>query len=152
MQPADNNLYFELINPRGVTEGLLKALEVTSPEKLSTVVNLIYEDAVPSRGEDILNGLIRAYNQKGIEDRNRLAANTMQFIEARIQNVEGELNDLETEIEKYRSAKGAVDLSEQSRLYLQDAGEERPEHRRYQPQAFHSRQSGKLYTVKRFRR
>ena len=123
VQPAKNRLFFVLLNPRVVTTGLLKALEVTPPEKLSTVINLIYEDAVPKRGEDILNELIKAYNQKGIEDRNRLALNTMQFIEARIQNVESELNDLEAEIEKYRSSKGAVDLSEQSRLYLQDAGE-----------------------------
>ena len=122
LQSAANDLYFELVNPRGVTEGLLKAMVVTSPEKLSTVVSISYEDAVPSRGKDILNGLIKAYNQKGIEDRNKLAANTMEFIEGRIQNVENELNALETEIEEYRSAKGAVDLSEQSRLYLQDAG------------------------------
>ncbi|MCW5517996.1 GumC family protein [Muriicola sp. Z0-33] len=123
VQPAKNSLFFVLVNPRVMTTRLLKALEVIPPEKLSTVINLIYEDALPKRGEDILNELIKAYNQKGIEDRNRLAANTMQFIEARIQNVEGELNELEAEIEKYRSSKGAVDLSEQSRLYLQDAGE-----------------------------
>lgn len=122
-QPAANGQYFVLNNPRSVTEGLLKVLEVTPPEKLSTVINLNIEDAVPNRGKDILNGLIEAYNQKGIENRIQLAANTMQFIEGRIRNVEVELNELEAEIEKYRSAKGAVDLSEQGRMYLQDAGE-----------------------------
>lgn len=63
------------------------------------MINLNFEDAVPNRGEDILNGLIEAYNQKGVEDRNRLAQNTMKFIEARIENVEGELNELEGDIE-----------------------------------------------------
>ena len=122
-QLAVNDLYFVLVDPRSVTNDLVKGLEVTPPEKLSTVINLNFEDAVPNRGEDILNGLIEAYNQKGVEDRNRLAQNTMKFIEARIENVEGELNELEGDIEKYRLAKGAVDLSEQSRLYLQDAGQ-----------------------------
>ena len=103
--------------------GLLNSLEVAPPEKLSTVINLNLEDEVPSRGEDILNNLIQAYNQKGIEERNKLAANTMRFIEDRIQNVEGELDELETEIEHYRSSKGVVDLSEQGRMYLQDAGQ-----------------------------
>ncbi len=123
VQTAKNPLYFVLLNPRSVTQNLLQSLEVAPPEKLSTVINLNLEDEIPNRGEEILNGLIEAYNQKGIEDRNRLAANTMTFIEARINNVEDELNKLETEIEQYRSSKGVVDLSEQGRMYLQDAGQ-----------------------------
>ncbi|WP_051228062.1 GumC family protein [Gillisia sp. JM1] len=122
-QQAKKSLYFVLMNPRSVTEGLLKSLEVTPPEKLSTVINLILEDAVPNRGEDILNGIIEAYNQKAIEDKNILAANTMKFIEARIGNLGDELDALESENEQYRSSKGVVDLSEQSRMYLQDAGQ-----------------------------
>ena len=123
VQEAKKPLFFVLVNPRKVTQGLLKSLEVTPPEKLSTVINLNLEDEVPNRGEDILNGLIRAYNQKAIDVRNQLAANTMKFIEDRIKNVEGELDELETEIERYRSSKGVVDLSEQGRIYLQDAGQ-----------------------------
>jgi len=122
-QQAKKPLYFVLVNPRSVTEGLLKSLEVKAPEKLSTVISLNLEDEVPNRGEDILNSLIKAYNQKGIDNRNKLADNTMKFIEDRIKNVEGELNELEAEIKDYRSSKGLVDLSEQGRMYLQDAGQ-----------------------------
>ena len=123
VQKAVDPLYFTFYNPRVVTHGLLKSLEVTPPEKLSTVISLLFEDAVPKRGEDIVNNLIEAYNQKAIDDRSILAANTMKFIDTRIKNVEEELNALEAEIERYRSSKGVVDLSEQGRLYLQDAGE-----------------------------
>jgi len=123
VEQANNPLYFVVLNPRSVTQGVLNSLEVTPPEKLSTVISLSLEDEVPNRGEDILNGLIMAYNQKGVEDRNKLAANTMEFIEARIDNVEDELGSLETEVEQYRASKGVVDLSEQSRIYLQDAGQ-----------------------------
>ena len=122
-QPAEKPLFFELRNPRSVTAGLLSSLEVDPPAKMSTVINLSLKDEMPNRGEDILNSLIQAYNQKGIDERNRLAANTMKFIEDRIQNVEGELDQLEAEIEQYRSSKGVVDLSEQGRMYLQDAGQ-----------------------------
>jgi len=122
-QQAKKPLYFVLVNPRSVTEGLLKSLEVKAPEKLSTIISLSLEDEVPNRGEDILNSLIHAYIQKGIDNRNKLADNTMKFIEDRIKNVEGELNELEAEIKDYRSLKGLVDLSEQGRMYLQDAGQ-----------------------------
>lgn len=123
VQQATNPLYFILINPRVVTQGLIETLEVAPPEKLSTVINLSMQDEVPSRGEDILDELIQAYHQKGVDDRNQLALNTMEFIEARINAVEKELGNVESEIEEFRSSKGVVDLSEQGRRYLQDAGQ-----------------------------
>lgn len=123
VKEVKNHLYFVLINPRSVTNSLGKVLEVSPPEKLATVINLNIEDEVPNRGEDILNVLIEVYNQKSIENKDILAANTMRFIEARIQNMEGELDALETEIEIYRSSKGVINLSEQSSMYLQDAGQ-----------------------------
>jgi capsular exopolysaccharide synthesis family protein len=122
-QQAKKSLYFVLVNPRKVTQDLVKSLEITLPEKLATVISLNLEDEIPERGEDILNGLIKAYNQKGIEDKGVLAANTMKFIEARISNIGDELDQLESENEQYRSSKGVVDLNEQSRMYLQDAGQ-----------------------------
>jgi tyrosine-protein kinase Etk/Wzc len=122
-QQAKKSLYFVLVNPRKVTQDLVKSLEITLPEKLATVISLNLEDEIPKRGEDILNGLIKAYNQKGIEDKGVLAANTMKFIEARISNISDELDQLERENEQYRSSKGVVDLNEQSRMYLQDAGQ-----------------------------
>ena len=123
VQPAKKRLYFVLVNPRVVTQSLVKSIEITPPEKLATVINLNLEDEVPNRGEDILNGLIDVYNQKGLDDKNVLATNTMKFIEARIRNIGDELDTLESENEKYRSSKGVVNLSEQSRMYLQDVGQ-----------------------------
>ena len=124
--PAPNSgkrFFFSLYGTRDVTRYLLSSLEVVPPEKLSTVVNLYFNDENPKRGEDILDNLIKSYNQKAIEDKNVLAANTMKFIEGRIRNVENELDQLEAEIQQYRSSKGVVDLNEQGKLYLQDAGE-----------------------------
>ncbi len=124
--PAPNSserFYFSLYTPRDVTRYLLNSLDVAPPEKLSTVVSIYFNDENPKRGEDILNALITTYNLKAVEDKNMLAANTMKFIEGRIQNVETELDQLEAEIQQYRSSKGVVDLNEQGRMYLQDAGE-----------------------------
>ena len=117
------SFYFTLINPKAVTEDLLKEFDVNAPNKVSTVVQLVLEDPVPKRGKDILNHLITLYNKKTLKSRDSLATNTLSFIEQRISKVEGELNALETEIQKYKSNEGAVDLREQSKLYLEDLGE-----------------------------
>lgn len=116
-------LYFKLVHPKIVTNYLLENLNIHAADKLSTVVNLTLKDDVPQRGEDILNHLIQSYNQEAVSHRNILANNTLAFVENRMVSVEKELEDLELEIQKYRSNKGVIDLSEQGKLYLQDVGD-----------------------------
>lgn len=120
---AQHPLYFKLIHPKLVTNYLLENLKIRAADKLSTVVNLTLVDEVPQRGEDILNHLIKSYNQEAISHRNILANNTLAFVEDRMVSVEKELEELELEIQKYRSNKGVIDLSEQGKLYLQDVGD-----------------------------
>ncbi len=119
----ENPLYFEFINPKTVANALLEGLAASTTDKLSTVVTLTLENQVKRRGEDILNHLIASYNQKTINDQNKLAFNTLAFIEDRIATVERELGALEVETQEYRSDRGAIDLSEQGKLYLRDSGE-----------------------------
>ena len=120
---GEKKLYFELVNPMLVVDAISDNLEVGSFDKLSTVVTLVYTDAVRERGVDILNHIFYSYSNQENEARKKLAENTLGYIEDRIEKVETELSTLQNEVQQYRSAKGAVDLSEQGRLYLQDAGE-----------------------------
>lgn len=120
---TNNPLFFNIVNPKIISDGLVEELGVEVTNKLSSVVNLSIKDPVPERAEDILDQLIREYNQKIIDDRKELAFNTLAFIEDRIENVEKDLGELENKIEEYRSNEGVIDLSEQGRLYLQDVGE-----------------------------
>ncbi|MRI02609.1 AAA family ATPase [Kriegella sp. EG-1] len=115
-------LYYTLYNPRYITDYLLGNLSAGATTKLSTVVKVTFTDPDPKQAEDILNALIYAYNQKAVNDRNRLANNTLAFIEDRMNKVKEELGSLEQEIQEFRSNKGAIDLSEQGKLYLQDMG------------------------------
>ncbi len=115
--------YFIINNPAIITQYLLESLEVSGSNKLSTVVNLAFRDPEPKRAEDILNSLVQAYNKSIMDKRNQLATNTLNFIQDRMINVENDLNQLEGQIQVYKSNRGAVDLSEQGRLYLQNVGD-----------------------------
>ncbi len=117
-----NPFYFVLVNPKIISDDLVDDLDIRITNKLSSVVNLTIKDPVPERAEDILEYLIHAYYQKIIEDKKELAFNTLSFIEERIENVEKDLDQLENNIQDYRSTSGAIDLSEQGKLYLQDVG------------------------------
>ncbi|WP_114778455.1 GumC family protein [Botryobacter ruber] len=120
---AEKPLYFSIIRPKKASNLLLANISIETSNKLSSVINLSMQDYVPQRGEDILNTLIRAYNETADSDKNRLAAQTLAFVEDRIRLVEQELTDLESEIEQYKSTRGAVNLNEQGKLYLEKVGE-----------------------------
>ncbi|WP_227686917.1 GumC family protein [Spirosoma arboris] len=94
-------------------------LKVEPTSKTSTVVRLSIEDAVPQKGEAILATLINAYNQAAITDKNRVAANTLNFVENRLRMVSGELSSVEKEVEDYKSTMAITDLGAQAQSFLQ---------------------------------
>lgn len=113
-------LYFAIQNPKAVSMGLLGNLSVAAASKLSTIVDLSYKDEVPQRAEDVLNGLIKAYEQAAILDKNALARNTLSFVEDRLNVVATELSAIEQKVQQYKSGRSAVDISTQGQLYLQN--------------------------------
>lgn len=94
-------------------------LKVEPTTKTSTVIRLTLDDAVPQKGEAILNSLINAYNQAAVTDKNKVAANTLQFVEKRLRMVSGELASVEKNVEQYKSTLGITDLSDQAKSFLQ---------------------------------
>jgi capsular exopolysaccharide synthesis family protein len=118
----DRPLFFSLRSVRAITDELLNDLKITQATKLSSVIDLKIKDAVPKRGEDILNGLISEYNKAGISDKNALAANTLRFINERLGIVANELDSVEHGIQKYKTDEGIVDISAQGQLYLNNVG------------------------------
>jgi capsular exopolysaccharide synthesis family protein len=115
--------YFSLFDPREITNGLIKNLDVQPSSKLSTVVNLSIKDVVPQRAENILNALIKSYNNAALNDKNTLAVSTLKFLEDRISLMERDLDSLELSIQQYKSTRGIVDLSEQGKLFLKNVGD-----------------------------
>lgn len=118
-----NKLYFSLLSPKRVVNDLGKRLNVAAANKLSSVVNLQFIDEVPERAEDILNEVISEYNRAGINDKNALADNTMQFVEDRLTHVQSDIDSIERQIQLYRSGQGAVNLSEQGSVFLKNVGD-----------------------------
>jgi tyrosine-protein kinase Etk/Wzc len=111
---------FSLIPPKKVTLRLASRLKVTEANKLSTILNVAVLDEDPERAEDILNEVLKAYSLFEIDEQNRLAANTQEFITQRLAAVADELIDIERKLQNYRSSRGAVDVGAQGKLYLEN--------------------------------
>jgi tyrosine-protein kinase Etk/Wzc len=113
-------LYFTLQEPKKVIADIQNRLVIASASKLSSILNLTIRDEVPERGEDILNELLSAYNVAMLKDKNTLAANTLRFVEDRLNHVSRDLNGIERKIENYKSSQEAVDVSAQGKLFLEN--------------------------------
>lgn len=116
-------LFFALAEPKNVVTSIQSGLKVTTSSKQSSILTLTLQDEVPDRGEDILNGLLSAYSMAMVNDKNILAANTLSFVEERLKTVEKDLDDIEKKNQQYKARKGAIDIGEQGRLFLQNVSQ-----------------------------
>jgi len=115
-----NKQYTLRIAGEKVLTGMMQnALQVDPTTKAGTIIGLGYNDSDPDRGEDILNELIKAYNNASIEDKNRTSANTMNFVDSRLRVVTQELNQVESQVANFKQREGIVDLTEQSKIFLE---------------------------------
>ena len=112
-------LLVQALAPASAVGLYLGNLKVAPTSKTSSVIHLTLEDAVPQKGETILNTLISEYNQAAITDNTKMAKNTLQFVENRLHIVAGELAAVEKSVEKYKSNLGITDLSAQAQSFLQ---------------------------------
>ena len=98
--------------------GYADRLKAEPTSKTSSVVVLTIEDAVPAKGEAILNEVIREYNEAAIVDKNKVARNTIKFIQERLSAVGGALSGVERKVESYKTSRGITDLSAQAQTFL----------------------------------
>lgn len=121
--PGPHQFYFSLLNVKKAVNDLTDLMDVYTSDKLSSVISLKLKDAVPERGEAIVNDVINVYNKVSITDKNQLAANTLDFVDQRLKKMGVQLDSAEASIQQYRTNKDVVDISEQSKQYLSNVSE-----------------------------
>jgi capsular exopolysaccharide synthesis family protein len=113
-------LYFSVDNPKSVASSFLPGLKAEAASKLSSIVDLSYRDVDPLRAENILNELIKAYQESANAEKNTLASNTLTFVNNRLALVSHDLDSIEKKIQQFKSGNQAVDISAQGQLFLQN--------------------------------
>lgn len=95
------------------------ALQASVASEASSIINLSIADVSARRAEDILNTLIDVYNQDAIDDKNKIAVNTANFINERLIVIEQELGGVESQIADYKSEHNLADISTQTGAFMQ---------------------------------
>ena len=98
-------------------------LDVAPISKESNTVTLSLIDNVPQRGVDILNKLIETYNKENIENKNKLALNTIEFIDNRLKYLGSDLTSAGQDVEIYKQQNGVADVDAQAKASMDQVGE-----------------------------
>ncbi|MCF6402767.1 polysaccharide biosynthesis tyrosine autokinase [Chitinophaga filiformis] len=114
----NKQLYIRIAGEKALAGAFLGNLKIAAANKQSNVLRLEYVDAVPQKGMDMLNELMRTYDAESIEDKNKTASKTMSFVEDRLRIITAELSQVEGQIERYKTSEGIVDIGEQGKMFL----------------------------------
>lgn len=100
-----------------------KRLAVSLADKKATIINLSYTDLSTERAVDILNTIVQVYKEQWMRDKNEITASTTDFINERLKVIELELGDVDDDISSYKSKHLLPDVSEVSKIYLEQSKE-----------------------------
>lgn len=115
-----NNDYTVFFNPiENVANFYSGALEVNVVTPGSSILELTVTDAVPEACSDFLNKLTEVYITNSIEQKNLLASNSIKFIDSQIQQISGELKNIEQKILEFQTSKGVINIDDESKSFLE---------------------------------
>ena len=92
---------------------------VTSTDDGSSVVELSLKDNIPGKAVDILNQVIREYNNDVIRDKEEVVKVTSDFINNRLELVFRELEEVDFTAEQLQKRNNLTALNSQANIYLE---------------------------------
>jgi len=98
-------------------------LKVELQEKQANVINLTFVDVNIQRAEDVLSTLINVYNERWIEDKNRISLSTNEFIAERLKVIECDLGNVDNIISSYKSNTMTPDLIASAKMDMEQSAE-----------------------------
>ena len=93
-------------------------LTATEYDKESSLIVLTCRDNNVGRANDVINEVYMAYKRDAVEYKNRVAQNTADFIDKRIELISKELNTVEDSYESFMEKNNLVDLKLDASSYL----------------------------------
>jgi capsular exopolysaccharide synthesis family protein len=107
----------------GTARAYAGKVTIALADKNTDVLALSVNDINVKRGDDILNMLIAVYNGNWLKDKNQITVSTSMFINERLQVIEQELGNVDSDISSYKSENLLPDVAAVSNMYLSQNSE-----------------------------
>jgi len=86
----------------GCAQSLMKDMEFSLINKKADIIQISYKDANPGRTIDLLNAIVRNYEQYSVEAKNYSTQLSSDLLQRRIDTVANQLSALEYQVEAYK--------------------------------------------------
>jgi tyrosine-protein kinase Etk/Wzc len=97
---------------------VLGGLNLAPVKDQSNIVQLSYMSPQPILGKIILDQLMVEYQKLNVESQQKMASQTIAFINDRLKIITQELGDVEKNLQKYKQEKGLANIESQSQLVI----------------------------------
>ena len=116
-------IYLSRTNLYDCVDGCLENLTAELSSEDATVIELSYKDVSIARAEEVLNTVIAVYNEEWMKDKNQITVSTSRFISDRLEALESELGEVDTDISTFKSENLLPDAEKASMLFMEQAQE-----------------------------
>ncbi|MEP3209518.1 MAG: polysaccharide biosynthesis tyrosine autokinase [Maribacter sp.] len=101
-----------------VALGYKTAMVISNTDEKSNIVDIRLEDPIKEKAINIVNTLIRIYNENAIEDKQIIADKTSKFINDRIADISGSLSTVDQSAQDFKTEKGVTDIPVETNINL----------------------------------
>lgn len=109
-------LYFQCSTPQHLVGYWQGALSVSLVDKDASIVSLQAQHPIVTKARDFVNALARTYIQQGLDEKNAIATNTVNFIDIQLQLIKDTLNIIENRLVDFRSRNKVMNLTYEGQL------------------------------------
>lgn len=104
--------------PSKTVESYIQNIIPAVPNKNTSIITLEMKTPNPEKDKLVLNKLIDTYVAEGVKDNNSINDSTLVFINERLAEVSGELQDVEKAIQSFKQKNQLTDINEQTKVLL----------------------------------
>ena len=120
---SEQKIMATVSSPRSVAGSYRGALSIEPTSKSTTIAQISVKSTHTQRGMDFINKLVEIYNRDANDDKNEVATKTAEFIDERINIINGELGTTEQELETFKRDARLTDLKSDAQLALSENSE-----------------------------
>lgn len=96
------SIYVTVLPPITVATRYINSMTVEPTSKQTSIALITVKDKNRFRAEDFLKQLITCYNRQANADKNEIAMKTEEFINGRLEKINAELGNTESQLENYK--------------------------------------------------
>lgn len=123
LEEAPTTIYYSHAPVKSVARDYCEKLKTEYADDRGDVVTMTISCETAKKASDVLEEIVKTYNDRWIAERSKIALATSNFIDDRLKSIEEELGDVETTISDYKSAHRMVDMNAMAQLYLTQSAE-----------------------------